>query len=161
MKQQIAKSNTIIASSRCRHFTLNGRQCQLRALDTRSGLCFRHASLHNTQSDSEDLSADLLGQLSDFKCAPDINQFLARLLILVTQGRITPRRASVLAYITNQLLHSHRAIHIEKKLEDDGPFIIEFGDLPRPDRSEPNPRTDSKTVIDLPRPNADSNKKPS
>ena len=40
--------------------------------------------------------------------AINLNQFLARLLALVTQGRISPRRAAVLSYITNQLIHSRR-----------------------------------------------------
>jgi hypothetical protein len=35
--------------------------------------------------------------------------FLARLLALVTKGRISPRRAAVLSYLANQLIHSHSA----------------------------------------------------
>jgi hypothetical protein len=61
-------------------------------------------------NDSEDLSAELLPELSQFSSGVDINKFLARLLILITKGRVSPRRASVMAYVTNQLLHSHRAI---------------------------------------------------
>jgi hypothetical protein len=57
-------------------------------------------------------NADLLPQLSEISPSIDLRQFLARLLTLVTKGRVSPRRASVLAYITNQLLHSHpRARH--------------------------------------------------
>ncbi len=67
---------------RCRHYTRNGRQCRLRVLDTQSGFCFRHARPQPVQSDSDDLSADLLGQLSAFESASEINQFLARLLVL-------------------------------------------------------------------------------
>jgi hypothetical protein len=51
---------------------------------------------------------------------------------------LTPRRASVLAYVTNQLLHSHRAIErsaIAQTAEDDSPQIII--DLPRPARDDP------------------------
>jgi hypothetical protein len=124
--------------SRCRHFTVNGRQCRLRVLDTRSGLCFRHASPSPAQSDSEDLSPELLPQLSEFESAADVKQFLARLLVLVTKGRVTPRRASVLAYITNQLLHSHSAFYRELHAQDDEPqqWIM---DLPRPHRDDPLP----------------------
>jgi hypothetical protein len=44
-----------------------------------------------------------------------------------------PRRASVLAYITNQLLHSHHAID-RKRATDlaNGPLTIDFGDFTRP-----------------------------
>jgi hypothetical protein len=132
--------------SRCRHFTVNGRQCRLRVLDTRSGLCFRHLALseangagtQRTHSDSEDLSPELLPQLSEFESAADVKEFLARLLLLVTKGRVTPRRASVLAYITNQLLHSHSAFYREIHAKDDEPqqWIM---DLPRPRRDDPVP----------------------
>ena len=156
-------------SSRCQHRYENGTRCRTRLVSSQSRFCPRHSHwrvaaglpLSPVPCDFEDLSADLLGQLSEFKCAPDINQFLARLLILVTQGRITPRRASVLAYITNQLLHSHRAINLGKKLEDEGPVFLDFGDISRPDRSQCDPQPDSQTAIDLPHPNRDPEKKPS
>ncbi len=87
----------------------------LSALDPHTGLCFRHhalslagASGQPSLSDSLDLSAELLPELSASQGRVDLRQFLARLLALVTQGRVTPRRASVLAYITNQLLHPQR-----------------------------------------------------
>jgi hypothetical protein len=128
---------------RCRHFTADGRRCRLAVLDTRTNLCFRHSALiaaasQPLQNDSEDLSADLLPELTEFSAGTDIRQFLARLLTLVTKGRISPRRASVLAYITNQLLHSHRAIILETKAEDDQPQEIII-DMPRPMRDWPDP----------------------
>ena len=125
-------------ASRCRHYTVNGRRCRLPILDTRSGLCFRHASLPPAHSDSEDLSTELLPQFSEFESAADVKQFLARLLVLVTKGRLTPRRASVLAYITNQLLHSHSAFCRENRGQDDEPQQIVI-DLPRPKRDDPLP----------------------
>jgi hypothetical protein len=64
------------------------------------------AVLAPVQFDSEDPSADLLPELSEFNSGVDIRKFLARPLVLVTKGRISSRRASVLAYISNQLLHS-------------------------------------------------------
>ena len=128
---------------RCRHFTADGRRCRLGVLDTRTNLCFRHSALiaavsQPPQNDSEDLSAALLPELSEFSAGTDIRQFLARLLTLVTKGRISPRRASVLAYITNQLLHSHRAIILETKPANDEPQQWIF-DLPRPERDWPDP----------------------
>ena len=41
-------------------------------------------------NNSLDLSAELLPQLSEFNSAVDINQFLARLLVLVTKGPRLP-----------------------------------------------------------------------
>ena len=86
----------------------------------------------------EDLSADLLPELSEFSASTDIRQFLARLLILVTKGRISPRRASVLAYITNQLLHSHRGITLETNAIADQPQEVIL-DMPGPKRDWPDP----------------------
>jgi hypothetical protein len=120
---------------RCRHYTDRGRRCQLPVVDTRSGYCFRHAKPEPAPSDSVDLSAELIGEHSDFQSAVAINNFLTNLLVQVTKGRVSPRRASVLAYITNQLLHSHRAIdYDDQRHSDDHPNII--FDMPRPDRSK-------------------------
>src|SRR5713101_5922946 len=127
---------------RCQHLFPNGKRCRKYATDSHFGLCLHHftvsaalgAARQQDQSDFTDLSADLLPELSEFSAGADIRQFLARLLTLVTKGRISPRRASVLAYITNQLLHSHRAIDRENllQLEDSGPPRLEAGDIPRP-----------------------------
>ena len=120
---------------KCRHVTARGRQCRLRAL--RSGFCFRHAALQlqPTQPVDVDLSADFLIQIDDLQSADQINQFLAKLLILVVQNRISARRAAVLTYITSQLLHSLVAI---KREIDTQPPDFGWSDVPRPDRSEPN-----------------------
>jgi hypothetical protein len=114
-------------SARCPYLYPNGKRCSLPVLPSHSGSCSRHGQatmpvalsplVHQDQSDFTDLSADLLPELSEFSAGADIRQFLARLLVLVTKGRISPRRASVLGYITNQLLHSHRAIDRENFLQ--------------------------------------------
>jgi hypothetical protein len=131
-----AKTDT----SRCPYHYLNGRRCRLPGLQAHSGFCLGHAKASapiaipvHAQNDSEDLSAELLPKLSDFDSAVDICEFLNRLLVLVTKGRIGARRAAVLAYITNQLLHSHRAIEREVHAQADEPQQIIF-DLPRPKR---------------------------
>jgi hypothetical protein len=89
----LASSGASSVASRhemCRHFTARGRKCRLRAL--RAGLCFRHAALQvqPAQAVDVDLSAEFLVQLDDLQSADQINQFLAKLLILVVQNRISP-----------------------------------------------------------------------
>ncbi len=127
-------------SNRCHYRYSNGKRCRLSGSKSHFGLCSHHFSLSNpgaaqqqSPSDSEDLSPELLGAPFEFESAIDINKFLAKLLVLVTKGRITPRRASVMAYITNQLLHSQRAIQHETSPESDEPPRIII-DMPRPDR---------------------------
>src|ERR1700694_5400870 len=81
----------------------NGKRCRLPGLLAHSGYCLGHTQANtptafpvNVQDHSEDLSADLLPDLSESDSAGDINQFLARLLVLVTKGRVSPCRATVL-----------------------------------------------------------------
>src|SRR6266481_10139658 len=143
MNQQEPSSNAAASlvtadNPKCHHVTVSGRQCRLRAI--RSGLCFRHATLQlqSAQPVDVDLSADFLGQLDDLQSAEQINQFLAKLLILVVQNRISARRAAVLTYITNQLLHSLVAI---KREIDSQPVQYDWSDFPCPERDKPNATT--------------------
>jgi hypothetical protein len=172
---------------RCQHCFPNGKRCRHSATASHFGLCLDHfkasaaigARLQQTPNDSLDLSPELLPELSEFESAVDINKFLARLLVLVTKGSISPRRASVLAYITNQLLHSHRAIDRENllQLEDaDPPRLepgdiprpgdsrhprVELGNMPRPDRSQPYRNAGPTVIWDVPGVNLDPEKTPS
>jgi len=137
MNDQTTKPSSIKAP-RCRHYTDRGRRCQLPVVDPRSGLCFRHAKPQPAPSDSVDLSVELIGELSEFESALSINKFLANLLALVTKGRVSPRRASVLAYITNQLLHSHRAIDYDDERHSEGDDKVAIiVNAPRPIRDDP------------------------
>ena len=104
-------------STRCLYRYANGKRCRLTGAQPHFGLCSHHFSLTKPTAslelynDAEDLTADLLPQLSELSPSIDLRQFLARLLTLVTKGRVSPRRASVLAYITNQLLQSRPRAH--------------------------------------------------
>jgi hypothetical protein len=142
------------ASYRCPYFYRNGKRCSLPGQPAHSGFCRRHSTeglpvaipvpAHN---DAEDLSADLLPELSEFSAGTDIRQFLGRLLTLVTKGRISPRRASVLAYITNQLLHSHRAITLESTSAKKDTQII--FDIPHPLHDRLRAKPENPTYQDL------------
>jgi hypothetical protein len=100
--------------SRCHFRYPNGRRCTLPGLSAMFGLCLRHYNrqvatglpLTPLHDDSVDLSSDLLPELAQCSSSVDLRRFLSRLLVLVAQGRVSPRRASVLSYITQQLLHS-------------------------------------------------------
>ena len=100
---------------RCNHRFPNGKRCRLPGSDSQLGLCLRHFTMSAAaelsrkyaHDDAEDFSAELLGQPSELTSTVQVKQFLSRLLLLVTSGRISPRRAAVLVYITNQLHFSH------------------------------------------------------
>src|SRR5260370_38055562 len=129
---------------RCSHRFPNGKRCRNSASDSHFGLCLNHfkqsaaigVGLQQMPNDSADLTAELLPELSEFNSGVDINKFLARLLKLVTKAAISPRPASVLAYITNQFLHSHRAIARDNLLqtEKEGQrLILDYSDWPYPE----------------------------
>src|SRR5438132_13000544 len=120
----------------CQYRTPSGRRCRMAVSDPHSGLCHKHAAerqvdrfavAHNKDLDQADLAATLIGDIEEFRSAADINHSLGELYTLQARNKITPRRAecptkgtspgscraSVLAYITNQLLHSHRAVDLQ------------------------------------------------
>jgi hypothetical protein len=132
MNPKPAKSNSINHSSRCRHRFANGMRCRLPASDANS-FCASHAKLSENVREPADLAATLTAGLTEFTSASHINDFLARLLLLLAQNRISPRRAAVLAYITNQLLHTLPAIEREATAADpkNKPPVI-IWDMPRP-----------------------------
>ncbi len=115
MKPKRADSQPV-AFSRCRHTYANGKRCLLPPPDRDSVFCVRHAQLPQNQTDSEDTSS-LVAGLTEFTSAQPVNEFLSRLLLLLGQNRISPRRASVLAYIANQILRTIAAMDREDERE--------------------------------------------
>jgi len=93
---------------RCQHRTPTGRQCRSVVADPSSSFCAAHAA--SEPADSEDFTAALTEKACRFQNAAGINQSLGALYTLLAQGRISPRRASVLAYISNLLLRTLPAI---------------------------------------------------
>jgi hypothetical protein len=88
---------------RCHHHYPSNRRCRSLASGAGAKFCWRHAA----DADAEtDLSAALTGGLQQFTSPGAVNDFLSRLLLLLAENRISPRRAAVLAYITNQILRT-------------------------------------------------------
>ena len=137
-----SQSAVPVDNSRCQHRYKNGKRCRLPGSEAQLGLCPGHFRQRVARGlpptdDSSDLSQELLRGIK-FSSAEDVREFLTRLLVQMAKGRVSPRRAAVLAYVTNQLLHSH--VVAEKESADEEPQII--FDLPRPNRDDPvNPET--------------------
>jgi len=141
MSQQTAKPSLINNSARCNHRFANGMRCRLSASNVDSAFCPSHARLPENQRESADTAAFLTADLKEFRSAIPINDFLARLLLLLAENKISPRRAAVLAYITNQLLRTLPAIdrELNPKADPNAPAQIIF-DMPGPARErEPSP----------------------
>jgi hypothetical protein len=101
-------SSSDFTPERCQYRTATGRQCCSTVADPDGSFCARHAA--SEPGDSEDFSAALTQKACRFQNARGINHSLGALYTLAAQGRISPRRASVLAYISSLLLRSLTAI---------------------------------------------------
>jgi hypothetical protein len=134
------------AAARCQHRTRRGRRCRIRVAGPDSPLCFRHSALCAAKGiqfgrQAADLTPELVGQLTEFKSAVDINRVLSNLLLLISRDRIAPRRASVVAYTCNLLLQSLVAIDFElhPPVGKDEEIVQIIVDTPRPDRTQRSP----------------------
>jgi hypothetical protein len=103
---------SMYSHERCRHRTPAGRQCSAVVTDQRYPYCHRHVPLQ--PSDSEDLSGPLTEHACQFLNAQGINYSLSALYHLLASGKISPRRAGTLAYISSLLLHSLTAIDTDR-----------------------------------------------
>jgi hypothetical protein len=124
-------SRSTVTKQRCQHRTASGRQCRTPLTSNHATLCPRHAAAQ--RDDSSDLSALLSANLPEKKSATDIHTQLWNLSLALQQGRITPRRAAVLAYINSLLLRTLPVIHKQDfahPSEPDVPYIVL--DMPRP-----------------------------
>jgi len=101
-------STSDFTPERCQYRTPTGRQCRSVVADPNSSYCAAHAA--SEPADSEDFTAVLTAKAYSFQNANGINYSLGALYTLLAQGRISPRRASVLAYISNLLLRTLPAI---------------------------------------------------
>jgi hypothetical protein len=96
-------------SNRCQHRFSNRTRCRKLVSHANSRFCTRHAALPENMQPA-DLTPELIKDPKDLDGLDGIYDFLARLIILQAQNRISTRRAAVLAYITNQLLRTFAAI---------------------------------------------------
>jgi hypothetical protein len=137
MTQQTAKPSFINNSFRCTHRFANGMRSRLLTLEAGSAFC-AHANSVENQREPADTAVALTADLKEFRSAIPINDFLARLLLLLAENKISPRRAAVLAYITNQLLRTLPAIDRELNPKEDPnqPHEIVW-DMPGPKRDGP------------------------
>jgi hypothetical protein len=114
-------------SSRCRHRFANRSRCRLHTTHAKPSFCPRHAK-ENLQPD--DLTPELTGNPRDLDTFDGLHTFLEHLISLLSQNRISTRRAAVLGYLTSQLIRTLSAAH--KQNASIPPQII--FDAPRPIR---------------------------
>ena len=137
MSSQPANSCSANELPRCQHRFANGKRCRTLLPDVDAAFCKLHAQLPENQCEDPAVPAALTAGLDDFKSADSINEFLSRLLRLLANNKISPRRAAVLAYITNQILRTVAAIdrEAEAQAQSDRKRPTQYiWDLPAPAR---------------------------
>jgi hypothetical protein len=117
------------ASPRCQHRSLKGR-CRQLATDPARTLCFDHARAEQQAKNDFTLLAPLVRKSEDFQSAEAVNEALGNLHNLLAEGRISPRRAAVIAYVDSLILRTLPAM----AKEDSHTSIIL--DMPGPERDK-------------------------
>ncbi len=107
------KVTPVVLSARCTYRTDTGRRCRLSVSDAQSGLCRQHLA-EQIQEQAADHRLQLIRNFQGFQTAQGINHSLKHLYELLAQNRISPRRASVLAYINSLLLRTLPAIDADR-----------------------------------------------
>jgi hypothetical protein len=132
MTQNSANSSSISDLPRCQHHFRSGSQCRLTASGGDSTLCAKHARAQQKLAESSGSVAELTEDIGGFESAYEVHELLSRLQQLLSEKRISPRLAGVMAYISS--LHLRTLAAINRADEDDKVTIIM--DAPRPDRSK-------------------------
>jgi hypothetical protein len=145
-KTMKAQSSRLISSARCEYRTATGRQCSSLVGDRSSGFCPRHAAPE--QMPSPDFRSVLTADSQDFQRAQGVNHSLGVLYSLLASGQISPRRASVLAYISSLLLRTLPAIDYDHEY-----YAAENNDEPKEQkRTELSPQSAPKPLTKTPLP---------
>jgi hypothetical protein len=131
-KPSINNEPATTATPRCQHRSLKGR-CRQLATDPAKTLCFDHARSEQQAKNDFTLLAPLVRtNADDFQSAAAINETLGALHNLLAEGRISPRRAAVIAYVDSLILRTLPAM-----AKEDGQTSIIF-DMPGPERDRPD-----------------------
>ena len=162
------KRNT---NQECQYTNSRGHRCHMLIDEThrpangakRSSLCAYHANRLSASAppvEPEVLAADLLGDIDDFSTAGSVNLFLGNLVKQLARKRIARRDAIALAYLSQLLLNSIRALdrqfEAEKEAEDirfASKFLLQGLGSPRSSSSsdQPSPTASVQATENVPR----------
>jgi hypothetical protein len=96
----------------CTYIFVNSRRhCRQAVAKLGDPFCATHARSHALVTPANDPLAELVTELGDASEIQQVSRFLAKVLKLACQNRISVRRAAALTYIANSLLNSIRLIN--------------------------------------------------
>jgi hypothetical protein len=99
-------------SRRCHHRFANATRCRMPALAPGRNYCPLHADLIENESGA-DAAEELMKGIEVMNSADHVRVVLSRLIELVAENRITPRRASIISLICGQVLRSLASLEAE------------------------------------------------
>jgi hypothetical protein len=125
---------------RCQYRSPSGYRCR-RTRGADIAFCASHDPnrLDNDQGVSANLAPLLAVAPETFHTAEGINRSLSNLFTLLAEGRVSPRRAAVLAYVGSLLLRTLPAIQLEHESrapKKNGPVRIVWDLLTPPEERE-------------------------
>lgn len=101
-------THVIPESRQCRFTTAHGKRCSNPVISSTLGLCIVHER-HARKLDGAEahaISEELLGGCANLKTLEDVNSVMFKLLLLVSQRRISRSDGALLAYIGSLLLQT-------------------------------------------------------
>jgi len=100
---------------RCQHHYVDGRRCRMFRMEGHPYLCPHHWEQQERLAESCRASLALIPGHIKLRSAHGVNEVLANLLRLVSQGRISGHRANQLAFIGKLLLASIPQLKLEER----------------------------------------------
>jgi hypothetical protein len=128
------QKNSLAPSSRprCRHISRNGRPCRYLAASAGKDFCKEHLPPAEPGS-PEELTKALKKTAGRFDTPETVKDVLFLVFCALAEGRITERRAGILCYLAQTVLHSHRAIALKKQLDNKPRQRVFIDNLPGPE----------------------------
>ena len=122
--------------SRCNHIYKTGRECRRTVANSGTLVCTTHLRNRAPAKPPADPLAELASELGEISEIHQVGAFIARLMKLACQSRITFRRAVSLTYMANSLINAIRLQRAEdvRAAKDPGELRIDWTDVPRPER---------------------------
>jgi hypothetical protein len=120
----------------CTHIYPKGRQCRPSVAHAGDLFCALHIRAHLASPPADPL-AELASHIGDAAEMDQASDFIAKIIKLACQNRISFARATALTYMANSLLNAMRLANYEARLlaaENPEELKINWEGIPRPDR---------------------------
>jgi hypothetical protein len=131
-------TQTVDPRTLCNHIYKRGRQCRQPVGKPGEIFCSTHLRSHALAAPPPDPLAELASELGEISEIHEVGTFIAKLMKLACQNRITFRRAVSLTYMANSLINAIRLQRAEdvRTAKDPQNFVIDWTDVPRPNREK-------------------------